>query len=304
MSIREVTQSVAARLLVILTDEDGIPADGVAYTDVTVSYRKFGGSFTTKDLTPTTAVLTSTGTQPFALVNGQTSIVEVDGVEDTATFLSGSFANIAAATAAEVVAVYNASIGGVVATAVSGAVRLTSTATGDDASIEVTGGTAEGELDFPATIENGADYWYELGNGLYEIRFTATELNTAGVFLFKVAGADFQQYVGVAEVVALDDNDTEVATLQTCVVSGHLLDLSGNPIEGAAVSARLIGLPQYNQNTAYIKDELITVVTDSNGQWFLTLARLATVEIFISAANYRRTLVVPNVSSSILAEIE
>lgn len=97
--------------------------------------------------------VTSGNTETFALSNGETLTVKVDGqsTEQTVTFSSGDFVAIGAALASEVAAVITTQLASPSATGGSpgGAVTITSDSGG---TIEVTGGTANGALGFPTTF--------------------------------------------------------------------------------------------------------------------------------------------------------
>jgi hypothetical protein len=142
----------------------------------------------------------------------------------------------------------------------------------------------------------------EQGNGVYEIIFTAAELNTVGTFTVVVTGVDIDQSTTIAQVVPADEVSSSVS-LQTCVVTGHVTLPTGAPFVGAAVSARIIGMPSIEQSQAVVTDDLVTAQTNENGEFFLTLIRLADVEVFIPVANYRKRLVVPNAASAELFDI-
>ena len=154
---------------------------------------------------------------------------------------------------------------------------------------------------FAAKTLDGTNFT-EIGNGVYTITFTAAELDTLGSFTIVVTGATIDQYTLFAEVVAAD-TVTSTASLETCVVSGHVANALGLPEVGASVSARVIGLPSIEQSVAAVTDDLVTVTTNANGEFFITLIRLADVEVFIPAANYRKRLVVPNEASVKLFDI-
>jgi uncharacterized phage protein gp47/JayE len=89
--------------------------------------------------------------EPYVLSDGQTLLVKVDGGSiQTATFNTGDFVDIGAATAAEVAAVLNTDITGQAANDAGGYVRAASdNADGETSTIEVTGGTATA-LNFPS----------------------------------------------------------------------------------------------------------------------------------------------------------
>jgi hypothetical protein len=150
----------------------------------------------------------------------------------------------------------------------------------------------EGDVGFTAKVLAAPDV-VEHGDGVYTIAFTAAELDTVGSFTVKVQSATIDQYVVVPNVVAQGQASTAVS-LETCILTGHVFDAAGQPIPGAAVSARVLGLPSIEQNQAAVTDDLVTATTDASGEFFLTLVRLADVEVFIPEANYRRRLRVPN----------
>lgn len=104
----------------------------------------------------TSGSVTTVPAEPFALTHGATLLVAVDGgAAQTVLFDSADFANIAAATAAEVVAVLDAQLAGADATASAGRVVLTSLSQGDASCIEITGGQANTVLQFPPTEDCG-----------------------------------------------------------------------------------------------------------------------------------------------------
>jgi len=137
----------------------------------------------------------------------------------------------------------------------------------------------------------------EVGLGVYTIGFTTTELNTLGSFVVIVTGATIDQSTTVASVVAAAQASTAVS-LEMCVITGHVTDMQGTPKQGIAVSAQVLGMPSIEQNQVALTDDLVSVLTDANGAFFLPLARLVDVEITIPATNYRRRLVVPNAASA------
>ena len=88
--------------------------------------------------------------EPYVLADGDTLEVKVDGgTSQVVSFVTGDFASIGAAQAAEVVATLNAALVGASAEADSGAVRLASASTqADSTAVEVVGGTAREKLGF------------------------------------------------------------------------------------------------------------------------------------------------------------
>ena len=115
-----------------------------------------GAGPATATFTGTPATITAGNAENYALVDGQNLTVIVNGGPvQTATFNTAEFAAIGAATAAEVAAVLAAELTGVAVDVTGGAPRLTSDLAGTDATIEVTGGTANAVLGFSTTPVSG-----------------------------------------------------------------------------------------------------------------------------------------------------
>lgn len=138
----------------------------------------------------------------------------------------------------------------------------------------------------------------ENGQGFYSITFIgSSELNIPGAFAFVVFGAGLQTSQNEAQIrTPASLIPTVPVALPTCELTGNIVDAAGNPIAGASVEARILGQPTIETNVA-LTDDSVTVQTDDNGVFFLTLVRLAVVEIFITRINYRRQLTVPNLTN-------
>jgi hypothetical protein len=87
---------------------------------------------------------------PYALSNGDTLDVKVDGQPNSQVvpFVSGDFASIAAATAAEVAAKINSRVTGAVADVDGNAVRIVSASSALTSAVEISGGSARDKLGF------------------------------------------------------------------------------------------------------------------------------------------------------------
>lgn len=148
----------------------------------------------------------------------------------------------------------------------------------------------------------------EIGLGVYEILFSAAELNTLGMFLYVVnsngtlAPPAIKQYVDQANVQAATVPSTAI-TLATNIITGNVVDLNGVAIEDAAVSARVLEMPAIAgtyPNIGGVSTDMVSTRTDSNGFFSLTLIQGSVVDITIPRVNYRRTLTVPNNATDVL----
>lgn len=142
--------------------------------------------------------------------------------------------------------------------------------------------------------------WTELDDGVYTLAFTSGELGVLGPLVFTVNSATTKQFVGQAMVVAAAAATTPVEVL-TCTLTGYVADMAGLPEVAAGVTARLLGVSY--QGHIGLSDASVATTTNANGQFFLTLARLAEVQVDIPAMNYSRRLTVPNSESAELFEV-
>jgi len=149
----------------------------------------------------------------------------------------------------------------------------------------------------------------ENGSGVYEILFSATELNTLGSFIyivnsnFTLAPPAIKQFVGQAFIESAATFTPGSITLSTNVLTGNLIDVQGNAIVGAAVSARTMSAPTIlgtNPNIGGVGTDIISARTDSSGFFALEVLQKAIVDITIPRVNYRRTLTVPANSTDML----
>jgi len=300
-----VFQNQAEDLVVYLVDSLGVPVTGQTPGTVTVQFMKdSGSSFTTKSLTNTGASITSGNSEPFALIDGQYLSVAVNGATaQTVSFDAVDFADISAATAAEIAAVINAGTTDLTATVSSGFVVLTTDLTGETRTIQIVGGSANNVLDFTTVETFGTTPWKEIGAGVYTVEFNASNLDTVGIFVVKVTGGAFVQHIALVNITENPAPPENEGSVETCVIFGTVETLGGDPVPNAAVVARILGFPTIADNLAVLTDDFVSTLTDSDGNFELELVRGVTVDISIVLASYRRTLQVPQLSSANLFTI-
>lgn len=142
----------------------------------------------------------------------------------------------------------------------------------------------------------------ENGFGVYEILFSAGELNTIGSFLYIVDGNPtlplpaIRQFIGQAVVQSSSTYTPGTISLPTNMLTGNLIGLSGQPLIGESVSARIMSAPTIigsTPNIGGIASDIVATQTDSAGFFALEVLQGAVIDITIPAINYRRTLTVP-----------
>lgn len=205
-------------------------------TSDTLSVDVDAGGTVVATFTGTKGSRTSGNTQPFALADGVTLLVDIDGAgPQTITFLTAEFVSIGAATAAEVAAVINAKISGANASAVGGAVVITSDTVGTDSTVEVTGGTGAAALAFPAGVGSGS------GNVANMSAVTVAEVKS--VVEAAVAGCTVNDVDGRVQIVSNTTGaSSSIQVLAVSTADTKLgLDNAVHPgSTGAAVNALLV----------------------------------------------------------------
>ncbi|MBI1849932.1 MAG: flagellar hook-associated protein FlgK [Planctomycetes bacterium] len=156
--------------------------------------------------------ITSTATpgSTFALANGNTLSVSVDGgASQTVTFNSGDFADISQATADEVAAVLNAQLTGTSASVSNGKVVLASLTSGPSSSLAITDGigTPAATLGLSTTLETGST---TSASPRIEGSYSGT---TNDSFTFRALSNGTIGLTAGLQVGVFDANDTQVAVL-------------------------------------------------------------------------------------------
>jgi hypothetical protein len=145
----------------------------------------------------------------------------------------------------------------------------------------------------------------EVGAGFYDITLDEDDTDTLGNLYLRLSGATIKTTLVSAYVaVAASVTPSTAVSVPTTVLFGYLNGVDGQPLSGAAVSARILAIPsvQYPASEAVVLGTgLLTVKTDSAGFFTLSLVTGSDVDIFIPAAGYRRTLRVPSTSQNLFS---
>lgn len=148
---------------------------------------------------------------------------------------------------------------------------------------------------------DGSDF-RENGNGVYEILFGASELDTEGSFIYVANGngalpsPTIRQYLGQAVVESATAYTPGSIAVSTNVLTGNLIDLSGDALADEAVSARILSAPTVmgaSPNIGSVGSSIVSAQSDAVGFFALELIQGAVVDVVIPATGWRRTLTVP-----------
>lgn len=152
----------------------------------------------------------------------------------------------------------------------------------------------------------------EVGLGVYEVLFSASDFDTLGSFIYAVNGGatlpapSIKQFVGRADVKAVGSVSPGQISLPTNILTGNLIGLNSSPLVGEAVSARVLSAPNVigsTPNLGGIGTDIVSAQTDSGGFFALEVLQGAVIEVVIPVVNYRRTLTVPGNTTDLLFDI-
>ena len=158
----------------------------------------------------------------------------------------------------------------------------------------------------------GPSDFREVGLGVYEILFSAVELDTVGTFIFvlnsngALAPPAILQFVGTASVLTSSTYTPGTITLSTNILTGNLIDLQGSALVGEAISAKVLSSPNIlgvAPNVGGVGTDMISAQTDSGGFFALEVLQGAVIDVVIPVVNYRRTLTVPANGTDLLFDI-
>lgn len=158
------------------------------------------------------------------------------------------------------------------------------------------------ESSFSAKSLDGTNFT-EIGDGFYELDLTASDLDTLGNLYIRVTGATINtalETVFVAESTPV--NPTSPLSIPQTSLFGYIYDAEGSPVVGASVSARVLAQPSVLYSGAEglaLATALATAKTDNDGFFTISLVTGSSIDVFIPAVNYRRTLTVPGTSQNL-----
>jgi hypothetical protein len=288
---------------------DGSAAVGLAAADLSVDIKKAGASsfsaLTLIDPVQATADIgsgadgTVTTTVDAFGVGGNSYTVEVivpAGTSGLTTSLVGAVleVNLAVIGGAPDAAQNTATL---VAAAISLESGVTAVASGTGAD-SLSG--AEGPTSFTGGLDGNLR---EFSLGFYEIDLAAADTSAAGSLDVRWAGPTVRTGLltaFVAEVTPTSPIATQPPPLSS--LFGFVYDAEGQPVAGAAASARVLSQPTvlhpFTEGMA-LSTSLVTALTDSDGFFTLSLVAGTQVDFMIPASGYRRTLTVPSTATNV-----
>jgi hypothetical protein len=142
----------------------------------------------------------------------------------------------------------------------------------------------------------------ELSGGFYEIDLAAADTDTLGNIHLRVQGGTIKTALAIAFVVdSAPVASPSVSPPTTVAIFGYIYGPDAQPLPGASITARILGSPTVIPGTdsLVISQDLVSAKSDSDGFFTIDLIAGTNVDLFISAAGYRRTFLVPSTSTNL-----
>ena len=156
-----------------------------------------------------------------------------------------------------------------------------------------------GEVGFINKTLDG-DNWLEIGGGYYAITLSEEDTDTLGPLLIKVSGAGFE------DVVREDDVDPipfgAIANSSTCIISGNIMDLGGDPKWQVPIIFRPVGLPAGKDGSLIVGDPIKTVC-DVSGNFYVMLLRGLRAVVEIERTAVRHTITIPDQETANIVDL-
>lgn len=146
-----------------------------------------------------------------------------------------------------------------------------------------------------------ASDWVEIGNGLYVIKWTTSEMRAVGPFLFQLSGgSSFDSFYDGFDVLPYPVGS--VITPTKCIVTGNVMDLGGTPDQDMQIKFRIAKYPASFQG-AIAGGKPIFTTPDPLGAFSVSLLRGAIVIVTMEGAGLKQQFVVPDQDSAALLDL-
>lgn len=164
--------------------------------------------------------------------------------------------------------------------------------------VAVTASKNGGEFAPKEVTEDG---WRDLGDGYYSVLFTESDMDTLGEYYWVLAVASLG--VGTRDVFDVDPAPFYLdSTAPTCVVTGNIVDIGGDPIVFNTLKFRPRNVPGVAGNSLLASGHIRTA-TDAFGNFSVKLLRSAYVLVEVENAGIRHLILVPDTPTAALIDL-
>lgn len=161
----------------------------------------------------------------------------------------------------------------------------------------------QGATAFVPIVVNTSNFFYA-GDGYYALNLSTTDTNTVGSLYTLFKGELFKDTLSSLTVVSPSVSlpTSPVVSVTSGNIYGILYSASNTPVANALITVKLLNTPAIITSSSEgigITADVLSTKTDSAGYFTLSGVSGLTYEVYIPSLNFRKTFVMPTVSSNI-----
>ena len=142
--------------------------------------------------------------------------------------------------------------------------------------------------------------WVEIGNGLYAVKWSSSEMANVGPFYFQVTGGSFDPVVSEFDVIPAPIE--ALSSPETCLISGNIVDLGGDVGRQDDVVFRLAKRPSAVSGS-FVLSDVIRTTPNAYGAFTVSIVRGVECIVTIDRVGLRHQIVVPDQAEALLIDI-
>jgi len=144
--------------------------------------------------------------------------------------------------------------------------------------------------------------WLEIGSGFYALTFSSSDFNTLGPYLFTAQSTRFDNFK--YETFDIDPVPISMGVApSTCIVSGNIVDIGGQPGRNQNIIVRPVNFPQTTGGTSLVASDPIQTIPDAFGNFQVVLLQLQIVIFEIERTGVTNQVTVPAQSTANLLDL-
>lgn len=148
-----------------------------------------------------------------------------------------------------------------------------------------------------------ADDWVELGDGFYVLKFSEQDTSALGELFFRITTTgytEFDEQTGRIDVTPPLLN--ALLTPETCLVSGNIVDLGGEPGLESELTWRIAKTPAV-AGDSIVDGKILRTRPDAFGNFSIILLRGKKVVVDVVKSGLKHTITVPDQETASLVDI-
>ena len=150
------------------------------------------------------------------------------------------------------------------------------------------------------TIVLAAEDVVEVGDGYYALTLPTSVTSALGEIVLQFSSTSFDF---VEKTFTVSPNTlSSISTPETCIVSGNIVDIGGQPGQGQQVVVRALAFP-VSEGSSIVASDPITDKPNIAGNFAVILVRNQTVTIEIDRTGIKNQFVVPDQETAELLDL-